>query len=109
MEQQPSNQYENPALLSRLAASAFGLLKKAEGAAVGIIKSPLPSGMILGATAGVLSSTGEAVKSVGKGVENVTSSAGAGIKKGFTIVTVVLLAVGALYIWKSYKNFSRGA
>lgn len=108
MEKQ-SNTYENPALLSRLAASAFGLLKKAEGAAVGIIKTPIPNGVIVGATAGVLSSTGDAVKSVGKGVENVTTSAGAGIKKGFTIITVIVLAVGALYIWKTYKNFSRGA
>jgi hypothetical protein len=104
-----ANGYENPAILSRLAATAFGLLKRAEGAAVGIIKTPIPSGPITIATAGVLSSTGDAVKSVGKGVENVTTSAGAGIKKGFTIVTVVLLAIGALYVWKTYKNFSRGA
>ncbi len=55
------------------------------------------------ATTRGLQAAGEGVKKTGQGVADAAGSAGAGIKKGFTIATVLIVGALAFIIWHELR------
>jgi len=91
-----SPQYENPGLLSRLAAQATGVVRRVGKASIEAI---LPSGGPAGqATTVAIKATGEGAKAIGTAAANAVESAGAGVRKGFTLGVFVLILVAGLYL-----------
>lgn len=77
---------------------------KAATSAAGFLKNPanilVPGGQVtINAVNKTAVAGGEGVKSIGEGVKEVAGSAAAGVKKGFTLVTLVLAGALLLYLW----------
>lgn len=100
--------YGKPGSLSTVAARALGLYKKIEGALVGGAVNAAMSQPGVRAAAEGLKALGTGAESAGSGVKEAATSATAGVKKGFTIFTLALLAVAGLWMWRVFKKTSGG-
>lgn len=77
---------------------------KAATSAAGFLSNPanllVPGGRVtVNAVNRTAVAGGEGVKSIGEGVKEVAGSAAEGVKKGFTIVALILAGALLLYLW----------
>jgi hypothetical protein len=90
--------------LSRIVAITNGFLKSAAQRTIDVLS---PANVFVPGGADAARMIARTAQNSSESVKNVTSAAGAGIKKGFTMAAFILTAVIGVYLWSIFRPARR--